>query len=317
MEWVGYLTQLGSVHPCVGGLITNPSKFYLNRIITWDELEMAQVALNDFFEKPSSQPSAFGTKVSPPNKDDSHYFPDDTKLTPGLYIAVLARIGGKPEWHRGLILDKLKGKKYKVMLIDYGDEYSFSVKDIRSLPEQFLKFPAQAVRCKLDFGNELNSLHSWNGIWTKAEGRQFLEVIKGHDLQVQFLSYEVDKNLVNPIIWLVKMNKLISKEGVKTAKDERVDEELVKVLGVNWMEQCKQRIEMNQQTGVPGMAPTPTYEQDRSTAADEIDSTSIPLSLSEADYDIDILGDYEDDDINVSLVDFKGLLVPKGASTKE
>ncbi|CAL8084858.1 unnamed protein product, partial [Orchesella dallaii] len=88
---------------------------------------------------------------------------------------------------------------------------------------------------------------------------------------------------------------------VKTAKDERVDEELVKVLGENWMERCKQRIQMNQQTGVPGMAPTPIYEPDRPTAADETASISIPLSLSEADYDIDILGDYEDNNNNNNL----------------
>ncbi|CAL8129553.1 unnamed protein product [Orchesella dallaii] len=301
IEWAGFQVALGTTHRCLGGAIINPSEFYLNLKVSWNPLENAQKELDDYFEETSLHHVNDGKSLIA-RKDDHYYYPNPETLLPGLYIAVLTKIQGKLEWYRGQILQHLVNKKYKVMLIDYGDKYNnFTIEDIRYIPQKFLKFPAQAIRCKLDFGTHLNELHLRESFWKVEEAKKFLNILEDADLSVEFRSFAVDMSLTNPILWLVKM-KTYDQNG--TINSERVDHGLLCALGKNWVKRQEKQIELNQQSTCIRDAPTSHF-----------DSNALHcVHYTETFYDIEFLrlvdGD-EEDSINVAMTDFNGILIPK------
>lgn len=146
----------------------------------------------------------------PPNaQDDPRFKPDPKELKCGQIVAVFHRA----EWHRGLILQIFEDKSkpvYKVMLVDFGDHKNHTLETIRFLPVEFLSFQAQAIRCCLYFDG---AAKVWNGSkvdWTGLEGAEFQKLMDTCKLYMEFVEYEVDWNLANPIIWKCRVQRILS-----------------------------------------------------------------------------------------------------------
>ncbi len=145
--------------------------------------------------------------LNPKAEDDPRYKPDPKELTCGQVIAVFHR----EEWHRGLILQIFKEKAvYKVMLVDFGDHKNHPLENIRLLPEKFLKFPAQAIKCCLYFDGPGKALNGSKVEWTGLEAAKFRELMEPCLFYMEFVEYEVDWDLANPVIWKCRVQRIIS-----------------------------------------------------------------------------------------------------------
>ena len=126
--------------------VSTPSQFWVIDVNEVSTLDLINKELNDF---------ASSAAPMPPSAD----------YTEGCLCCAL--FSEDNVWYRAVVLS-CDGSSYKVRFIDYGNECTAPVKNIRMLPSSFMSQPPQAVQCSL------HGIEPFNSEWS-PEAKAFLE----------------------------------------------------------------------------------------------------------------------------------------------
>ena len=107
---------------------------------------------------------------------------------PKIGMVCVAKGKSNFEWGRAIIKDLLGRKKVLVLFVDYGHTESLSVKYLRKIPDDLMRFPAQAIRCRLkDIVTKSNEVE-WP-LMTVEEAKRFIKESE-NNLMVTFHDYD-------------------------------------------------------------------------------------------------------------------------------
>ena len=92
-----------------------------------------------------------------------------------------ARFSEDLKWYRALITKVFSDAEVEVLFVDYGNTDSVRVTSLKQLKPELLKFPVQAVKCRLEGSKD---------IWTESDVEQFESNVWGRPLHVTFTRQE-------------------------------------------------------------------------------------------------------------------------------
>ena len=125
-------------------------------------------------------------------------------IQPGMYC--VAKFGGDDGWYRVRIMKQTTRMDYLVHYIDYGNAETVNIKDLRPLPPQFTRLPAQAIEC---------SLSGISVIGKTAElSKKLMSLTDGKDMKAEIMSVsekKLDVDLIdasNGLIINYELNKI-------------------------------------------------------------------------------------------------------------
>ena len=125
-------------------------------------------------------------------------------IQPGMYC--VAKFSGDDGWYRVRIMKQTTRTDYLVHYIDYGNAETVNIKDLRSLPPQFTRLPAQAIEC---------SLSGISVIGKTAElTKKLMSLTDGKDMKAEVMSVsekKLDVDLIdasNGLIINYELNKI-------------------------------------------------------------------------------------------------------------
>ena len=125
-------------------------------------------------------------------------------IQPGTYC--VAKFSGDDGWYRVRIMKQTTRMDYLVHYIDYGNVETVNIKDLRPLPPQFTRLPAQAIEC---------SLSGISVIGRTAElTKKLMSLADGKDMKAEVMSVsekKLDVDLIdasNGLIINYELNKI-------------------------------------------------------------------------------------------------------------
>jgi len=92
-----------------------------------------------------------------------------------------ARFSEDFKWYRALVTKVFSDTEVEVLFIDYGNTDSLHVESMKQLRPELLKFPVQAVKCRLEGSKD---------IWTENDVQQFESKVLERPLHVTFTRQE-------------------------------------------------------------------------------------------------------------------------------
>ena len=92
-----------------------------------------------------------------------------------------ARFSEDFKWYRALVTKVFSDTEVEVLFVDYGNTDSLHVGSMRQLRPELLKFPVQAVKCRLEGSKD---------IWTESDVQQFESKVLERPLHVTFTRQE-------------------------------------------------------------------------------------------------------------------------------
>ena len=92
-----------------------------------------------------------------------------------------ARFSGDLNWYRALVTKVFSDTEVEVLFIDYGNTDSLHVGSMKQLRPELLKYPVQAIKCRLDGSKD---------IWTENDVQQFESRVLDRPLHVTFTRQE-------------------------------------------------------------------------------------------------------------------------------
>ncbi|XP_019700708.2 maternal protein tudor isoform X3 [Harpegnathos saltator] len=180
---------LGTVKNCEVVFVNSPSDFFVQLNPECLELEPIMNSIAETYEKNEEMMQAFEIKC-------------DTSC--------IAQYQEDLKWYRAMI-KSVEGNNATVKFIDYGNTESVDFTRIKTIREEFLKLPIQAVQCKL--------LGLTNAGDQEAMYATFMQKIEEKSLAVEFISegngiYEV---LLHEVIDGISSNNYINEEFCTSA----------------------------------------------------------------------------------------------------
>ena len=92
-----------------------------------------------------------------------------------------ARFSEDFKWYRALVTKVFSDTEVEVLFVDYGNTDSLQVGSMKQLRPELLKFPVQAVKCRLEGSKD---------IWTESDVQQFESKVLERPLHVTFTRQE-------------------------------------------------------------------------------------------------------------------------------
>lgn len=92
-----------------------------------------------------------------------------------------ARFSEDFKWYRALVTKVFSDTQVEVLFVDYGNTDSLHVASMKQLKPELLKFPVQAVKCRLEGSKD---------VWTESDVQQFESKVLERPLHVTFTRQE-------------------------------------------------------------------------------------------------------------------------------
>ncbi|KAL9980435.1 hypothetical protein ACROYT_G009026 [Oculina patagonica] len=141
--------------------ITASGDFYVQLSKTSSDLEMIESSVSEIYDQASATTEAM-----------EMCFVDSL---------CCARYSEDLKWYRALVTKVFSDTEVEVLFVDYGNTDSLRVASMKQLKPELLKFPVQAVKCRLEGSKD---------IWTESDVEQFESQVWGRPLHVTFTRQE-------------------------------------------------------------------------------------------------------------------------------